>query len=247
MPAAQEGTSGTLFCFLAMSGPNRWNRGESTARGSAEPPPDSQEQGYISEDSYHDDVEYATRKSRDFPSDMNIRTKKFREQEVHNQYNYGFRDHCQWYQDRESVMLSAQRGTLKVAGPRNMSMFVKKQMLMDAVSWALFWEKRNEFDPFIRWQADFIWHVHGWLTQQEEDEFVKTQKAVYHDIMANKGSQYFRVSKALSGFLRHSKMLYLFDTEGTANNGSAFSELAHNNPIKKATVSLCFCGSFTLQ
>ena len=33
------------------------------------------------------DVEYATRKSREFPSDMNIRTKKFREQEDHNQYN----------------------------------------------------------------------------------------------------------------------------------------------------------------
>ena len=72
MPAAQEGTSGTLFCFLAMPGPSRWNREESTARGSAEPPPNSQEQGYISEDSHYDDVEYATRKSREFPSDMNI-------------------------------------------------------------------------------------------------------------------------------------------------------------------------------
>ena len=51
--------------------------------------------------------------------------------------------------------------------------------------------------------------------------------------MANKGSQYFRVSKALSGFLRHSKMTFLFDAEGTANIGSVFSELAHNNPIKK--------------
>ena len=74
------------------------------------------------------------------------------------------------------MKLSAQRGTLKVAGPRDMSIFVKKQMLMDAVSWALFWEKKNEFDPFIRWQADFIRHVHGWLAQHEEDEFVKTQR-----------------------------------------------------------------------
>ena len=142
-------------------------------------------------------MEYATRKSREFPSDMNIRTRKFREQEDHNQYNYGFRDQCQWYQDSEYVKLSAKRGTLKVAGPRNMSMFVKKQMLMDAVSWALFWEKRNEFDPFIRWQADFIRHIHGWLTQHEEDEFVKTQKAIYNDIMSNKGSQYFWIPETL--------------------------------------------------
>ena len=232
MPAAQEGTSETLFCFLAMSGPHRWNRGESTARGSAEPPPSSQDQGYISEDSHYDDVE-STRKSREFPSDMTIRTRRFRETEDHNQYNYGYRDQCQWYQDSEYVKLSAKRSTPGVEGPRNMPMFVKRQMLMDAVSWALFWENKNEFDPFTRWQADFIRHIQGWLTQHEEDEFVKTQKAINNGIMSKKGSQYFRVSKAFSGFLRHSEKLFLFDTEGTANIGSVFSELAHNNPIKK--------------
>ena len=131
------------------------------------------------------------------------------------------------------MKLSAQRGTHKITGPRDMSMFVKRQMLMDAVSWAMFWEKRHEFDRFTRWQADFIRHVHGWLTQEEEDEFVKTQKAVYHDMTANKGSQYFRVSKALSGFLRHSDLHYLFDTEGTVNIASVFNGLAHNNPIRK--------------
>ena len=156
MPAAQEGTRGTLFCFLAMPGPSRWNRGESTARGSNEPPHQSQDQGYQSEDSQYDNVEYATRKSREFPTDMTLRTREFKEQEDHNQYSYGFRDECQWYQDSDFVKLSAWRGTQNISGPRDMSMFVKKQMLMDAVSWALFWEKRHEFDPFIRWQADFI-------------------------------------------------------------------------------------------
>ena len=58
MPAAQEGTRGTFFCFLAMPGPSRWNRGESTARGSDEPPQESQDQGYQSEDSYYDNVDY---------------------------------------------------------------------------------------------------------------------------------------------------------------------------------------------
>ena len=98
---------------------------------------------------------------------------------------------------------------------------------MDAVSWALFWEKRHEFDPFIRWQADFIRYVFVWLTQSEEDDFVKTQKAVYNDMTGRKyQSQYFHVSKALSKFLRHSDMLYLFNTEGTVNIGSLFNELA---------------------
>ena len=47
MPAAQEeGTRGTFFCFLAMPGPNRWNTGESTARGSNDPPNQSQDQAY---------------------------------------------------------------------------------------------------------------------------------------------------------------------------------------------------------
>ena len=78
-----------------------------------------------------------------------------------------------------------------------MSMFVKKQMFMDAVSWALFWENKNEFDPFTRWQADTIRHIQGWLTQHEEDEFVKTQKAIYNDIMSNKGSQYFWIPETL--------------------------------------------------
>ena len=44
-------------------------------------------------------------------------------------------------------------------------------MLMDAVSWALFWERRHEFDPLTKWQADFIKYFFGWLTQSEEDEF----------------------------------------------------------------------------
>ena len=66
VPAAQEeGTRGTLFCFLAMPGPYRWNRGESTARGSNDPPNRSQDQTYQSEDDEQDNVEYAARKSRE--------------------------------------------------------------------------------------------------------------------------------------------------------------------------------------
>ena len=139
MPAAPEGTRGTLFCFLAMPGPTRWNRGESTARGSTEPRHQSPDQEYQSGHSEYDNVEYATRKSREFPTDMTLRTREFKEQEDQNQYSYGFRHECQWYQDNDFVTLSAKRGTQNISGPRDMSMFVKKQMLVDAVSWALFW------------------------------------------------------------------------------------------------------------
>ena len=51
--------------------------------------------------------------------------------------------------------LGRRRGKPPILGPRDMSMFVKKQMLMDAASWSLFWERRHEFDPFTSWQADF--------------------------------------------------------------------------------------------
>ena len=108
-----------------MPGPRRWNREESTARGSNDPPNQSRDQEYQSEDSEYDNVEYASRKRREFPTDMTLWTREFKEQEDHNQYSYGFRDECQWYQDSEVVKFFAKRGTLNISGPRDMSMFVK--------------------------------------------------------------------------------------------------------------------------
>ena len=64
-------------------------------------------------------------------------------------------------------------------GPRDMSVFTKKQIFMDAVSWSLYWEKRHEFDPFTRWQSEFIRYMFGSLIQDEENEFDKTCKAVF--------------------------------------------------------------------
>ena len=121
----------------------------------------------------YDNVEYVARKSREFQTDLTQRKKEFREEEDHHEFSYSFRQECQWYQDNEVVKLLRKRGTPPILGPRDMSMFVKKQMLMDAVSWALFWEKRHEFDPFTRWQADFIRYIFGWLTQSEENDVTK--------------------------------------------------------------------------
>ena len=111
---------------------------------------------------------------------------------------------CKWYQDK----LLRKRGNPPILGPRDVSMFTKKQILMDAVSWSLYWEKRHEFDPFTRWQADFIRYMFGWLTQAEENEFDLTCKAVFQDMdgRSQYQSTYFYTSKALSKFLRHSDL-----------------------------------------
>ena len=115
-----------------------------------------------------------------------------------------------------------------------MSMFTKKQILMDAVSWSLYGEKRHGFDPFTRWQADFIRYMFGWLTQKEGNEFDTTCKAVFQDMEGRSKyqSNYFYTSKALSKFLRHSDLTYLFDSDGTVNIGSTFNELGPQNPTR---------------
>ena len=45
-------------------------------------------------------------------------------------------------------------------------------------------------------------------------------------------SNYFHTSKALSKFLRHSALTYLFDSDGTVNIGSTFNELGPQNPTQ---------------
>ena len=74
----------------------------------------------------------------------------------------------------------------------------------------------------------------GRLTQGAESEFDKTCNAVYNDMTSRSKHQstYFHVSKALSTFLRHSNLRYLFDTDGSVNLGSTFSEPGPQNPMK---------------
>ena len=129
-------------------------------------------------------------------------------------------------------------------------MFVKKQILMDAVSWSLFWEKRHEFDPFTRWQAGFIRYIFGWVTQEEGSEFNRTCNTVFQDMTGKykHQSRYFNTSKALSKFLRHanSNLTYLFDSDGTVNIGSAFNELGTDNPTHHQ-ISSRFCSDVDMQ
>ena len=165
MPAAQVKGARDTFCLF---GPNRRSRNpESTARSSNDPPNRDQEyhQAYQSEDSEYDEPQsgYTARKGREFPEDSTLRTPEFRAEEDHHQFSYSFRQHCQWYEEKDQVRLLRKRGKPVFLGPPDMSGFVKNQVLMDVVSWSLVWEKRLEFDPFTRWQADFIRHMFGWL------------------------------------------------------------------------------------
>ena len=150
------------------------------------------------------------------------------------EFVFAFRQQCAWYNDKEFFKLLVDRGIHSIKGPRDMSLFCRRQVAMDSASWCLFWENRHEFDHFLRWQADLIRHVIGWLTQAEEDEFRSKCDAVnvYMTSKSGKKSNHFFVSKALSGFLRPSKKKYLFNESGTVNLGSACTELDKSNPIR---------------
>ena len=116
-----------------------------------------------------------------------------------------------------------------------MSPLCRHQMAMDSVSWCLYWEKRHEFDHFLKWQAEFIRHLIGcWLTQEEEDEIKRKCDSFYVDMTSKQGSEsnYFGTSKALSGKLRHCRKRYLFNASGTMSLGNAFAELDWQNPLR---------------
>ena len=144
-----------------------------------------------------------------------------------------FKQDCQWYMDHEFVTLLVERGRHSIQGPRDVSPFNKLQMAMDSVSWCLFWEGRHEFDSFLGFQADHIRYLLGWLTQDEENAFKVKYDAVSVGMTDRKQkSQHYSVSKALSGFLRHSKKRHLFNSSGTVNLVNTFVELDRNNPIQ---------------
>ena len=93
-----------------------------------------------------------------------------------------------WTLEKEYVKLFVERGIDTIKGPLDMSPFCKRQKAMDAVSWCLFWERRHEFDHFLKFQADLIRHIISWLTQDEEDAFKRKCDAV--DVgMTDKGKK----------------------------------------------------------
>ena len=122
---------------------------------------------YRSEDSQHQTPPrgFAARKSREVPHFMD-RTLETRPHEDHMEFCFAFRQQCAWYNEKGFVKLSVERGIHTIKGRADMSSFCRHQMAMDSVSWCLNWEKRHEFDHFFKWQAEFIRHLIGWLTQE---------------------------------------------------------------------------------
>ena len=89
-------------------------------------------------------------------------------------------------------------------------------MAMDSVARIKEGDFSDEFDYFLKWQADFLRHIHGWLTQQQEDDFDEPCRTMYRDLTATKRSSwYLPVSKPLSAVLRHSKVKSLFRSTGS--------------------------------
>ena len=80
---------------------------------------------------------YADRKSREVPHHMN-RTQETRPHEDHMEFCFASRLQCAWYEDKEFVKLSVEKGIHTIKGPANMPPFCRHQMAMDSVSWCLF-------------------------------------------------------------------------------------------------------------
>ena len=131
-------------------------------------------------------------------------------------------------------------------GPRDMSVFTKKQIFMDAVSWSLYWEKRHEFDPLqggklISSGTCLV----GWLRKKRVSLTRLARQCFKTEGRSKYQSNYFYTSKALSKFLRHSDLTYLFDSDGTVNIGSTFNELGPPNSMSH--VSSRFCSHVDMQ
>ena len=68
-------------------------------------------------------------------------------------------------------------------------------------------EKRHEFDHFLKWQAEFIRHLIGWLTQEEENDFQKKCDSFYVTLQASTAvsptiSKLARLSQESSGIVK---------------------------------------------
>ena len=206
MLAAQEiETRGSHCFFTTMAGSNRCTKTTgSTAQASTGPiHVPGEDEPYHSEDSEHQPppASYASRKSREVPHSMD-RTLDTCPHEDHMEFCFACRQQCAWYNEKEFVKLSVERGIHAIKGPANMSTQASVDIRWQWLQFhGLYWEKRHEFDHFLKWQAEFIRYLIGWLTQDEENEFQRTCDSFYVDMASKQGSKsnYFRTSRALSG------------------------------------------------
>ena len=155
--------------------------------------------------------------------------------EDHMEFCFAFRQQCAWYNEKEFVKLSVERGIHAIQGPANMSSQASVDIRWQWIQFhGLYLEKRHEFDHFLTWQAEFIRYLIGWLTQDGENEFQRKCDSFFVDMASKHGSKpnYFRTSRALSGKLRHCEKRCLFNASGTMSLGNAFAELDWQNPLR---------------
>ena len=108
----------------------------------------------------------------------------------------------------------------------------KQEMLMDAVSWTLYWGTRyGEFEDSLRWIAEFLKYLCGFTTQEEEDRFSGRCSEFNVDMTGPpRNSYYLGCSKSLSGVLRHCRNKTLFTDTGSMNISDLFDQMQEHNP-----------------
>ena len=87
----------------------------------------------------------------------------------------------------------------------------------------------NEYDDFLKWQAQFVRFALCWVTHEEEDRFSDSCTSMLRDLTAGRGySWYFPVSEGLSAFLRRNHIKFLFSESGSVKLTDVFAHM-HNN------------------
>ena len=144
----------------------------------------------------------------------------------------GYRHETDWFQAHERVRQKRKRDMHTLMGPNNMSGFTRHQMLMDVISWILYWgSAHREFDTSLKCLAEFLKYLCGFTTQEEEDWFDGQCNNYYIDLTGRRnGSRYLGCSKKLSNVLRHCRMTSLFPEHCSMNIADCFDQMEWQNP-----------------
>ena len=237
VPAAQKALeSRRSHCFFTMSSSNRWTRA-SAAEAQAKASSSSRRQDFP-DSQYDDEVRhssppggYAQRRIKETPSE-DKRTPLTLPSEDHMAFSAGYRYETAWFQARERLRKKRERNKHIPMGPNNMSGFDRHQMFMDVISWILYWgSEHREFDVAIKWLAEFLKHLCGFTTQDEEDWLDEQCSSYYIDLAGRRrDSRYLACSKSLSLGLRHNKRTYLFSERGSMNIADLLDQMDWQNP-----------------
>ena len=99
--------------------------------------------------------------------------------------------------------------------PENMKYTDMIQISMDVLAWLEKGQLANEYPDQLKWNGEFMRYLIGWVTQEEEDSFSRRCNEIYSDLTSSGRSYYLPMSKGLSGFLRHNRIMSLFSSTGS--------------------------------